>query len=551
MDPARLGPSGHAPDRGAAGGAPTAGPPARAARTAGLAARAARAVRAWPVWTLPRWLIGFVAVVVAADAAGIAVAAARAFTGYRPFGGLRDLALFGLLLACDLGGVELTRRAGERAGISRDMHAVWELPIAILLPLAYAPLSPVIRIALTQWRVRHGSLHRRVFSAAALGLSYLAASLAFHGLAGAVTGLTQSPLRHASAWMLIAAAAGVAQRVVNSVLVLAAVKGADHTVRLRDAQFGREPLYNDTAELCLAVLVSLGVASSPIALVFAFPFASLPLRTVRHAQLVSDSRTDSKTGLLNAGTWQRDAAAAVARAVRVGQPLAVAVLDLDWFKLVNDTFGHLFGDEVLREVGQCLPGALRDYDLAGRFGGEEFVLLLPCTRAADAYRVAERVRCRIAGLQLRAPTGQTVRITASVGVAALEEGARRELNDLLAAADAALYQAKREGRNQVRMLGPAPGPAAPRDLDMDALHALAREVLPTQPGSPEVITRTGLPPQPGDLLPPADVGSVLGAMDPPPHHLRVPDASQGGQAGVTCGLSRGGPYSPRPLPTSA
>ena len=115
-----------------------------------------------------------------------------AFTGPVAFGGLRDLALFGCLVACDLGGVELTRRAGDKTGISRDMHAVWELPVAILLPLTYAPLSPVIRIALTQLRVRHGSLHRRVFSAAALGLSYLAASFVFHGLAARSTGLPRA-----------------------------------------------------------------------------------------------------------------------------------------------------------------------------------------------------------------------------------------------------------------------------------------------------------------------------------------------------------------------
>ena len=445
MDPARHGLSGHAPDPGGATGG--------------------RTVRAWPVWTLPRWLLGFLALVVAADVAGIAFTASRAFTGARAFGGLHDLALFGLLLACDLGGVELTRRAGEKTGISRDMHAVWELPVAILLPLAYAPLTPVIRIALVQWRVRRGLLHRRVFSAAALGLSFMAAWFAFHALIGLTGGLAQNPLRHGFTWMLVAAAAGVTQRVANSALVLTAAKGSDPAVRLRDAQFGREPLYNDVAELCLAVLVSFGAAASAVALVFAFPFASLPLRTVRHAQLVSDSRTDSKTGLLNAGAWQQDAAAAVARAMRAGQPLSVAVLDLDWFKLINDTYGHLFGDEVLRQIGRCLPGALRDYDLAGRFGGDEFVLLLPATRAADAYWVAERVRCRIAALPLRAPNGDAVKITASVGVAALAEGSRRELNDLLAVADAALYQAKREGRNRVRMLSSAHAlagrPAAP------------------------------------------------------------------------------------------
>ena len=485
-------------------------------------ARPGAGVRRWPVWTLPPWLIAFIAVVVAADAAGIAIAATRALDG------LHHLALFGLLLACDIGSVELTRRAGEKTGVVRDMHAVWELPVALLLPLAYAPLSPIVRIALTQWRVRHGSPHRRVFSAAALGLSYLAAALVFHRLAGGISGLTQDPFRHGFAWMLIAAVAGLAQRLINSTLVLTAVKGSDHAVRLRDVQFAREPLYNDLAELCLAVLVSFGVASSPIALLFAFPFAALPLRTVRHAQLVTDARTDSKTGLLNAGTWQREAAAAVARAARTGQPVAVAVLDLDWFKQVNDTHGHLFGDEVLRQIGQCLPSALRDYDMAGRFGGDEFVLLLPRTRAADAHRVAERVRTRIASLPLRATSGHTVQVTASLGVAALAEGTRSELNDLLAAADAALYEAKRNGRNQVQMPRPAlpghphPGPPRPEPArpeparpgaprqgpphgapdDLAALHALARDRLPAQPGSPEVITRTGLPPRPSrDLLP--------------------------------------------------
>ena len=136
----------------------------------------------------------------------------------------------------------------------------------------------------------------------------MAAWFAFHALIGLTGGLAQNPLRHGFTWMLVAAAAGVTQRVANSALVLTAVKGSDPAVRLRDAQFGREPLYNDVAELCLAVLVSFGAAASAVALVFAFPFASLPLRTVRHAQLVSDSRTDSKTGLLNAGAWQQDAA---------------------------------------------------------------------------------------------------------------------------------------------------------------------------------------------------------------------------------------------------
>jgi diguanylate cyclase (GGDEF)-like protein len=216
---------------------------------------------------------------------------------------------------------------------------------------------------------------------------------------------------------------------------------------------------------------------------------------------VTDSRTDSKTGLLNARAWEEEATAELGRAVHTGKPLAVALLDLDWFKHVNDTYGHLFGDEVLRQIGLCLPGALRDYDLAGRFGGEEFVLLLPRTRAVDAIRVADRVRGRIAALPLNGPGGEPVQVTASVGVAALEGGCRRELSELMAAADAALYRAKRSGRNQVQMLSPSRGLSATGGPGMAAaapgmafgaspLAAVARPMLPVQPGSPEVTSRS-------------------------------------------------------------
>jgi diguanylate cyclase (GGDEF)-like protein len=192
----------------------------------------------------------------------------------------------------------------------------------------------------------------------------------------------------------------------------------------------------------------------------ALPVLVLLQRSLSHAQLLNDSRTDAKTGLLNARTWEREATAEVARAVRARTPLAVAVLDIDWFKLVNDTYGHLFGDEVLREIARCLPGVLREYDLAGRFGGEEFVLLLPHTRAVDAFRIADRVRDHISGLSLHTPDGQAVRVSVSVGVAALDAGSRRELSDLLAAADAALYRAKRDGRDQVQMISTSRGLSA-------------------------------------------------------------------------------------------
>ena len=89
--------------------------------------------------------------------------------------------------------------------------------------------------------------------------------------------------------------------------------------------------------------------------------------------------------------------------MRTKTALAIALLDIDRFKVINDTYGHLVGDQVLKEIARTLTSQLRDYDLAGRFGGEEFSLLLPQTRAVDAIRIAERIRSSIAGLSIIAP----------------------------------------------------------------------------------------------------------------------------------------------------
>jgi diguanylate cyclase (GGDEF)-like protein len=413
-------------------------------------------VKAWQVWALPRWLAAFVVATVLADV--ILLVSAIGLLPVR----LHDLELLIALLVCSAATVELTRRLGESAGYNRDVYAVWELPVAILLPLAYVPLVPIVRIALAQLRIRRIPWYRRCFSAAAVGISYVAAAVTFHALMRFAAGAATAPFRHAMVWMLTVAAAAVVQWTVNQTLVLTAVKGSNPTARLRDV-FDQESMYNDVSELCVAVLVTFCVASSMIALVFAFPLVTLLQRSSRHAQLLNDSRADSKTGLLNSATWEHESTAEVARAVRTGTPLAVALLDLDHFKNVNDTYGHLVGDQVIKEVANTLNNVLREYDLAGRFGGEEFAVLLPQTRAPDAFRIAERIRASVAGLSLIAPGasgGERVQVTVSIGVAALDCGDRREFADLMAAADAALYRAKGSGRDQVQMISTTRGLSA-------------------------------------------------------------------------------------------
>jgi diguanylate cyclase (GGDEF)-like protein len=411
----------------------------------------------WELWSLPLRLRAYILVVVCADIAAIAVSAA--LFRFHP----AELAIFAALLACGAATVELTRRASEPAGVIKDVYAVWELPIVILLPPLYGLVVPAIRLALTQWRVRKAPPHRRVFTAAAISLAYGAAWLVFRAILPTGFDMRLYLLSHAEIWLLAAGACAVTQWAVNQALVLTAVKSAEPATRIRASIFGRESLHNDATELCAAVLVALGLTISWLTLIFALPLATLLQRSFRHAQLVVQARADAKTGLLNAATWEREAETEVARAVRTRSPLAVALLDLDRFKNINDTYGHLLGDEVLRNIAVTMTAVLREYDVAGRFGGEEFVMLLPQTRAVDAFRIAERVRSHIAQLPVHAEGSQErVPVTVSIGVAALDAGSSRELSELMAAADAALYRAKASGRDQVQMISTSRGLSAVR-----------------------------------------------------------------------------------------
>jgi diguanylate cyclase (GGDEF)-like protein len=369
---------------------------------------------------------------------------------------VRNLELFGALLACTVATVELTKRLGENAGVIKDVYTVWELPIAILLPPAYALIMPIFRLTLTQLRIRRVPLHRRVFSTAVVGLALGGASIIFHVITGQAVEGSARLAPSAAAWVAAVAVAAVVQWSLNTSLMVTAIKGSDPTVSIREFYVARDRVHNDVTELCVAVLVTLGIAVTPVTLVFAFPFVTLLQRSFRHAQLINESRIDSKTGLLNAGTWEREAASEVARAVRTHTPIAVALIDIDHFKSVNDSFGHLAGDRALRTVAHTLQAFLREYDLVGRFGGEEFALLLPQARALDAYRIAERIRAYIGGMPITVsddPEAEPVRLSISIGVAALgprwDSSSDAQLTELLAAADVALYQAKGDGRDQV------------------------------------------------------------------------------------------------------
>jgi two-component system cell cycle response regulator len=151
--------------------------------------------------------------------------------------------------------------------------------------------------------------------------------------------------------------------------------------------------------------------------------------------------------------------------------LAVAIADIDHFKAVNDTHGHLAGDAVLAAVSAAMRDLLRDCDLCGRFGGEEFALLLPRTTAAQALEITERIRQGISQLAIPWDDAAAIRVTISIGVA-VPSRARRTLDDLLAAADHALYQAKSSGRDRVVMYADTWVPQASQALPLARTNVL-------------------------------------------------------------------------------
>ena len=179
---------------------------------------------------------------------------------------------------------------------------------------------------------------------------------------------------------------------------------------------------------------------------------------VRHAEVLERlATTDELTGIWNRRHFLALAEAPWARFVQERAPLAVLVLDLDLFKSINDRFGHAVGDAVIEHVARLCGRLKRDADILARFGGEEFVLLLPDMRGGDAVVFAEQLRRRIESEPLDID-GELLCITTSIGVAEADAGMHC-LGDVLKRADQALYDAKRDGRNRVRTRLLAPPPA--------------------------------------------------------------------------------------------
>jgi diguanylate cyclase (GGDEF)-like protein len=186
-----------------------------------------------------------------------------------------------------------------------------------------------------------------------------------------------------------------------------------------------------------------------------------------HETVTRESVTDDLTALSNRRRFYNTVELEVERSRRFGDRLGLLMMDIDDFKVVNDTRGHLQGDEVLREIARVLRESSREIDEPARYGGEELAVVLPGTDLEGAFLLAARMRGQIEALEI-APVdgnGPPVRVTASFGVASLSEMADEQppvsaadaAQALVSAADAALYEAKRAGKNRTRRAPPNPG----------------------------------------------------------------------------------------------
>ena len=366
--------------------------------------------------------------------------------------------------------VEQRRRLFLSTPSHTNMSSVWVLPAALLLPQSLA-LGLVFVIYTYLWvRVWRNldtvRVYRSIYNAAVVSITCVAISGTLE-LIGPVGNFGSS-----AASSLVSALVAIAVYwIVNTALVAAAILVSGSSRKASDLLGSFSDNVLEFATLGLGAVTAALVVTVPLLALIVLPAVFLLQHQALIRQLVEAATIDSKTELLNAAAWRQLAQRELERAERQHTMTAVLVIDMDRFKHINDAYGHLAGDTALKAVGEALADELRGYDAVGRFGGEEFVALLPGVDGPTARGVAERIRRRIEALtveieQVGGGSGQMT-VTASIGVAAAP-GASADLDDLLRAADGALYVAKDEGRNTVRLTHAAA--PSPRDFRAHSGH---------------------------------------------------------------------------------
>ena len=327
----------------------------------------------WKLWTVPRPARLVILGVELIATVGVLVSALDAH--WAEWAVVRWLLIVGVsVLHAELSArVERLRRY-LTAGVHVTMTSVWAFTAVLTLPTCYAATLVITLFAYSSWqrRSQRSTLpHREIYSAAVAVLAALAASGVHHAVSDWLPSLPGGGAGAIAAMLALIVYFGV-----NSVLVLTTIYLAVGPVPWQDLLPDREELALEIGTLVLGMFLAQALIATP----WLLPMVILLLILLQRSSLVSQlevaAATDTKTGLLNAAAWQELAQRELVRSQRTASPCALMLLDLDHFKRVNDTLGHLAGDAALRAIGDALKRELRGYDAVARFGGEEFVVFL-------------------------------------------------------------------------------------------------------------------------------------------------------------------------------
>ncbi len=360
---------------------------------------------------------------------------------------------------------------------------VFLIPAALLLPPELVALMPVVQ-HIPDWLRNRTAWYIQSFNIFNYTLATLAAWASAHVILGADTVITNDNVRFALAGL----AASVCFVGLNSALIAPMLHlGRGQSMRLL---FSFQHFSTELVFAALGVVVAVFWTTNP----WLIPFAIAPLILIHRAlsvpQLQAEARVDPKTGLFNARHFSAALTEELGRAQRFERPMSLIMADLDLLREINNTYGHLAGDAVLKGIADVFRAELRHYDVPARFGGEEFSILLPETSPEEALEIAERIRRAVADRRFDVETSsEPIRATVSIGVSAYPKDAQ-DPNALIHQADLAVYRAKLQGRN--RVLGASSEPlhvpterverlvAVPEEDPARAPHAASHHAAPVE-----------------------------------------------------------------------
>ena len=320
---------------------------------------------------------------------------------------------------------------------------VFMLPAVFLLPPELIALMPIV-MHLPEWlRVRY-PWFMQTFNIANHTINLFAA----WAVANFV--LDHAPGPETRVWAMAGIAATLVYVLLNHTIVAVMLRLA-RGMRLRET--GLLSFQSLSNEMVVGLL-GFGLVSFWHTNPWLIPIGIAPMllihRSLAVPALEEEARVDPKTGLFNARHFATSLAEELGRAVRFDRPLSLIMADLDLLRDINNTYGHLAGDAVLRGIAQIFRAQLRHYDVPARFGGEEFSILLPETPPDQALEIAERIRRAVAEASFEVETSsEPIRATVSIGVSGFPKDAT-DANELIHQADLAVYRAKLQGRNRVQ-----------------------------------------------------------------------------------------------------